>query len=481
MLKQKLILICVKVILWCVALGVGIWYLSSSLSGASLTYTSVDNFLLAAGVQNGDITTANGCFLCSYVSELFSVLGLATDRFWNAMLNALLILLAIGFGIFLTTHTISHLYKSATVATRVDSHEKNLEFKGWFDKVWKQGVRVLIVAVLIGSTSAGGVHTLRLLSKMTITPVMLVGTEMSMAVTGIGNSAKCYAMQESSEEEKPQDFLNPIVQPLMCIVSNVNSVMLAGAAGGFALMNYSWLGMGGGAMTWVAGLALVLMFLIIGFNLFFEILTVVFKLVFVIIFMPLLLAAYAFEGTWSAAKGLLGKGIDMLVSSAVRIVAITLKVLVIYATVSYAADTYFPGPKEDGYNAILPPMLGVGSENPDVKTMAVMNVFSECERVALDDGEMDKEKFLECFYERKEVVEKTYPGAFDFMENGWDFLLLMGCLFFLYFYAISPKIDKLLGKDSKELFDFGSWIKDFGKQMFNLPVKLTKMVMDNMD
>ena len=58
--------------------------------------------------------------------------------------------------------------------------------------------------------------------------------------------------------------------------------MLAGAGGGFSLMNYAWMGMGGGAITWVAGLALVIMFLIIGFNLFFQVLSVVMKLIFLI-------------------------------------------------------------------------------------------------------------------------------------------------------------------------------------------------------
>lgn len=53
MWKAKLILLAVKIVMWATALGIGIWYLSSSLSGASLTYTSVDNFLNAAGVQIG--------------------------------------------------------------------------------------------------------------------------------------------------------------------------------------------------------------------------------------------------------------------------------------------------------------------------------------------------------------------------------------------------------------------------------------------
>ena len=214
------------------------------------------------------------------------------------------------------------------------------------------------------------------------------------------------------------------MQPFMCVMGNINSVMLAGAAGGFALMNYAWMDLDGGAFTWLAGLTLVLMFLIIGFDLFFQILSIVFKLVFVIIFLPLLLAAYAFEGTWSKANTLFSNAIGMVVSSAIRIVAITLKVLVIYATVSFCADMYFPGPR-DGYTAILPPMMGMHAENPDAQTLSVMNVFATCESVALVNGEMDKELFKSCFTARRAEVERTYPGAFDLLSDGWDFLLMM--------------------------------------------------------
>ena len=64
MLKTQLIIWAVKALMWIIVLGLGIWYLSSSLNGAALTYTSMDNFLTAAGVENGDIASANGCFMC---------------------------------------------------------------------------------------------------------------------------------------------------------------------------------------------------------------------------------------------------------------------------------------------------------------------------------------------------------------------------------------------------------------------------------
>ncbi len=475
MLKAKLILLGVKILMWMIVLGVGIWYLSSSISGASLTYTSMNNFLTAVGVENGDIATANGCFLCKNISQLFSVLGNATQHFWTTMLDALWILLVIGFGVFLFIHATQHIYNNAKDTAKADTSEKKLDFKSWFDKVWKQALRIMVVGAFIGALGMGGTGALKTVSEITIRPVMYLGAELSMMASGVSDAAQCNASIQTSDE--PQDLLNPILQPFMCVVANVNSVMLAGAAGGFALMNYSWLGMGGGAFTWLAGLGLVLMFLIIGFDLFFQILSVVFKLVFIIIFLPLLLAAYAFEGTWSVASGLVSKAVEMLVSSAVRVIAITLKVLVIYGTVSYAADMYFPG-KYDGYSAILPPMMGANVKNPDAQTMSVMNVFATCERVAMVNNEIDKDKFKNCFTARKAEVERVYPRAFDFMSDGWDFLLMMACLFFLYYYAISPKIDKLLGKDSAEPFDYGAWIKDLGTQVWKLPIYVTEKITD---
>ena len=492
MLKAQLILIAVRVVMCLIALGLGIWYLSSSIGGAALTYTSMDNFLTAVGVQNGDIASANGCFMCGYIADLFSVIGNAAQRFWGIMVDNLWIIMVLGLGIYVFIHSIKHIMDAAKKTATLDGKEKGIEFKSWFDPIWKQVVRLMVVGALMGMLGMGGVTAMKTVSQITITPVLYVGAELSMAATGVTDAAQCGALTPTNKMDG-NDVLNPILQPFMCVMGNINSVMLAGAAGGFAMMNYAWLGLGGGAFTWLAGLALVLMFLVIGFDLFFQILSVVFKLVFIIIFLPLLLAASAFEGTWAKASGLLSKSVGTLAASAVRLVAITLKVLVIYATVSYTADTFMPGPA-DGYSAILPPMMGTAPENPDAKTLSVMNVFSTCEQVAMTDGEMDKDRFKDCFTARKAEVERQYPGAFDFLGDGFDFLLMMLCLFFLYYYAISPKIDKLLPAGSiklpvpgenasvsgKEEFDYGAWIHDLGQKIWHVPVQIAEKVTKNM-
>ncbi len=455
-----------------IALGVGIWYLSSSIGGAALTYSSMENFIVAIGAQNGDIATVNGCFLCEYIAQLFSVIGDATELFWNAIIDNLWILLVIGYGIFLFVHTLQYIFNKAKETTKLPTSELKIEFAPWWDKVWKLGVRVLFTGAVLGAIGMGGTAALRALAQITITPVLYIGAELSMAASGVTEAATCGAMAAGATAN---GLLNPILAPFMCVMGNINSVMLAGAAGGFALMNYAWLGLGGGVLTWVAGLSLVIGFLVMGFDLLFQILSVIFKLIFIIIFAPLIVAAYAFEGTWGLAGGVVSKAVGWLVSAAVRIVAITLKVVITYALVAFAADEFFPGPN-DGYSAILPPMMGREIENPDAQTMSVVNVFTTCEKVALADGEMDKDKFKDCFTAQRAEVERQYPGAFDFMADGWNFLMMMVGLFFLYFNIISPRIDGLLGKDGKSDFDYGAWIKDLGKSIWSAPVKIAEGV-----
>lgn len=483
MIKKWLILNGLKFLMGAIALGIGIWYLSHSIGGASLSYTSVDAFMQQIGANNGDVASVNGCFLCTYLGDLFAVLGRATEMFWTGIVHNLWILMAIGFGIFLVFHTFSFIREQATSKDIKDLTDKEikLDFSKWFEKVWKTGARVMIAGALIGALNWTGTSALKTVTNITVTPVMYIGTNLSMMATGVISGAKCDIPEYT---DKAEDIFTPVLHPFMCVVGNLNTVMLAGAGGGFALMNYAWLDLNdntGGVFTWLAGLALVIMFLLIGFDLFFKILSVFFKLIFIIIFMPLLIAAAAFEQVWGLAKGLLNSGITMLINSAIDILKISLKIVIIFAVVYFAADKYYPGP-EDGFTSILPPLISsIQTQNMDSQTMSVINAFSTCERVSLIDGEMDKEKFTACFRTQRNVIEQRYPHAFDFMDDGFDFLLFMFGVFFLYFWIVSPQIDKLLGAEGKESFDYGQWVKDFGKTAYNAPVTIYEKVREKME
>ena len=334
MIKAMLIKLLLKVIIVLIALGVGFWYLSSSIGGASLSYTSVDLFMKQIGAENGDVAQVNGCFLCGYINDLFDVLGRATEMFWNAIVQHLWILTAIGFGIFIIFHTLGYIRDQANSKDVKDltNNQPKLDFKKWFDKVWKTGVRVMIAGALIGAINWSGTTALKATTNLIVQPVMYLGSTLSMAATGVISGAHCdmVTVDKNEEEYNP---LTPVLHPFMCVMGNLNTVMLAGAGGGFALMNYSWLGLGGGLFTWLAGLALVIMFLVIGFDLVFQVLTVLFKLIFIIIFMPLMIVAMAFEQVWSLAKNVFNSAITMLINSAVAILRISIKIIIIYAVV----------------------------------------------------------------------------------------------------------------------------------------------------
>jgi hypothetical protein len=483
MIKKWLISKAFKIVVGIIVLGIGIWYLSSSIGGASLSYTSVNTFMEQIGAGNSGETGVPGCFLCGYIRELFAIMGNATEMFWTGIVHNLWILMAIGFGIFLGYHTIQMLREQATSkdVKNLTSGEPQLDFKKWFDRVWKTGARVLLAGALIGALNWAGTGALRTVTNFTITPVMYIGSALSSAATGVVSGKTCETTQTA---QKDTDILNPVLEPFMCVMNNLNMVMLAGAGGGFALMNYGWLNEhGGGVFTWLSGLALVIMFLVIGFDLLFQVLSVLFKLIFIIIFMPLLLAAVGFEQVWGLAKGLMNSAISMLVNSAVSILKISLKICIIYAIVYFSADTFYPEP-QDGFTTILPPLLSeiTPNSNKDSQTLSVMNAFSTCEQKALINGEMDKDKFKTCFKQQQAIVEAKYPGAFKFMSDGFDFFIFMVGVFLLYFWVISPQIDSLLGsKDGKETFDYGQWVKDFGKMTANAPEKIYTSIKNVID
>lgn len=468
-MKKLFLSYLIRFVFGAIALGVGIWYVSSSLSGASLSYTSMNTFMNSIGASGGNIANTNGCFLCGYVNDLFGVLGTASEKFWAAILDNLWILMVVGFGIFIFIHTIKYFYKAMTDAAALDGKEQKFVFNTWFDDVWRTAVRIMVVGAILGAFGMGGIDTLKALADITIQPVMYIGTQLSMAATGVINSGNCIPAGLDQT-----NAMAPISDAFMCIVGNINTVMLAGAAGGFALMNFAWLGLGGGVLTWIAGLLTVIMFVVIGFDLFFQILSVIFRLIFLVIFLPIFAATAAFQKTWKTASAALGNAVKMLVGAAVKVIAISLKVVIVYAVVSFAGSEVFPGA------GIFPPLLETQSRGNE--SDIVHAVFSKCESIAMIDGEIDKDTFRDCFEVEKATVSAQYPHAFDFMRDGWGFLMLMIGLFFLYIYVLSPRIDKMLAETSSfipfkktgesekgGLDDFGGEMKKFGKLAWKKP------------
>jgi len=486
----KIITVALQILIPVILVGVGIGYVTGSISGDSIVYTSPENFMRAIGVCGADgicdIANVSGCFLCVYVAQLFRIIGDAAYAFWEAMIANIWILLSLGFAIFLFNHTYKEIKKMTAAAAKLeDAKEQKLNFGEWFNPVWKQGVRVLIVGALLGVIGQGGPGVVKAVADVTITPVMHIGSTLAMAASGTINSADCGAAYVEPEREA-RDVLGPALRPFMCVIGNLNTIVLAGAAGGLALMNYSWMGLGGGFWTWVAGLGLLILFMFIGLNVFFKILTVIFQLVFVIIFLPLIIAAWAYENQWGLLKGGFSNAIGMLAKCAIRIIAITLQILIFYAMVQFAA-------REAGYTAIFPAGIlddRAGHLTRDEKSASILAVFSECERASIAaTGLVDKKEFRNCFELRRIEVERRHPGAFDFMGNGLEFILIMIGLWIVYQYVIAAKIDELLlggkknvgsggvfGYSMGDPFEYGTYVRDFGKASINGANKLLGII-----
>ncbi len=482
MQKFKWISLLLKVLGIIIALGLGIWYLSSSIGGAALTYTSLDSFMHAIGADNG-IENIGTMFLGTYVIELLDMLGVASEMFWTGIVDNLWILMAAGFAIFMFISAIKYVWDKAKKNAEYSANANNMDFKTWFDPVWKLGLRIMIAGVAIGALSINSAESLKIISEILISPILYIGSALSMAATGVNSATDCNVILGATQLS---GAMAAVSGSFMCVIGNLYSVMLAGAAGGFALMNYAWLGLGGGMMTWIAGLLLVLAFLIIGFDLFFQIFSILFQVVFVIIFLPLLIAALAYEQVWKAAANLFRKALEKVIRAAISVISISLKIVLLFAIIFYAADLMFPGPV-DGYTSVLPPLFETQiTHNRTPEAESVMHAFATCEEQSKDaDGLVDADLFKPCFMEQKQIIEEQHPGAFDFLRDGWTFLVTMAGLFLLYYYVLSPKIDTLLPAGKVKLpipgdesdvgtgveFDIGKWTHDLGQKVWHAPRK----------
>jgi hypothetical protein len=245
--------------------------------------------------------------------------------------------------------------------------------------------------------------------------------------------------------------MSVVSDAFLCVIGNLNAVVLYGANSGFAMMNFAWLGMGGGFLTWVAGLSIVLLFLYVGFNVMFKILNVVFNLVFLILFLPLLVASWAFDKTWKIAAGATSGAINMLARTAVRVVGITLEVVIFYGLVSFCMnETMMSDPA------------------------AEIAIAQKCEEQAAGaDGAIEKTTYLSCF----NAGRAANPNAFGYLDRGWDFLVMMLFIFMVYKLLIEDKLRKIIDTNSDgAYFKFGDNVKTFGKTIWNAANSLVKKI-----
>ena len=434
-----------QIIPWAIALIAGFVYLADAVGKSALPYLSMPRLLesIGAGVDGKyDITSIKGCFLCPYVRQLFKIIGNATEGLWDIIIDHTWILLAIGLVIFMFWEAYKIIMDANKENAELSEKERKLDFPTWFKKVKGQLIRVLIVGILIGGLGMGGKSVMQLTTDVIVYPVMKIGTIISMAATETIGYAKC--------EEKVDDAgpMSSISNAFMCVIGNLNTVVLRGAATGFAMMDGAWIGLGGGFFGWISGLLIIFMFLYIGFNIIFKVLNVVFNLVLIIIFMPVFFAAYAFEATWNMAKNVFDNVIAKLTKTAGMVIGITIEVLIMTSLVTASMESF--------------------QLDPEIN----IEIAKKCEDMAFSaEGELDKDLYKKCFLEERD----KNPEAFAYLDRSFELLVMMFFNFIIYLLLLHPKLQQYIDTSDKEAyFRFGDFTKGLIKGTWNGANRLIK-------
>lgn len=474
MKRIQLIFLIIKIAVWLILFSLFMWYVYSSISGDSISYVSIDNFFNSIG--GSDLSNTNGCLLCKYITELFNFISTSIDNFWESLIKALWLIMVLSLGIYILIHTITYLYKKIKETMDINVKEENigeLKLGDWFSPIKENIIRLFISASLLGVLNSTNTTSLKILTNIIFVPILSIGIAISTLVTGVYQGAVC-----NINLTLTSNILDNVLNQTMCLIGNLNSVLLAGAAGGFSLMNYSYIGLGGGAFTWLAGFLIFIFIFTICAKLLYEILDIIFNILILIIFFPLIILAYTFEKSFNFAKNLVQNSIQILIQSTLQMVRFGFKIAFFYALLVISADAYFPGPI-DSYNAIFPNLLlNNTKDSKDSTAYSISQVFKICEEETIQkNGKMDKYIFKECFMREKAKVEAIYPNSFDFMDNGFEFLLFFGFIYFLYFYIIEDKINKIINIKQNDFTKFGSFVSDATKlpnKAMNLIAKISK-------
>ena len=467
-----LVKLAIQIVLWAIVIGAGLWYMASSIDGGfDVPYPSMDRFLQTIGAcqsnQPCDLASIKGCLLCPYVERLFLLIGDATETLWKVVIGHTWLLMAIGLVIvmFWQAYKILTDARKETQNAEAADQAKKLAMDKWWEAIKQPFIRVLVVGALMGLIGAGGTGILKTMTNVVVYPIMTVGTALSTSALGI-SGAECGAEIRDNRIEHFWDFLPwvrrdvitaadirqnpmaPVSGRFMCIMGSLNAAILYGAAGGFAMMNFAWQGIGGGFFGWIAGLLIVLAFLYIGANVIFKVLNVVFNIVFMIMFLPLLLAAWAFETSWEIAKGVSTSVIDMLGKTTVKVLAISLEIMIFSAMISYARQETL-------------------SSNPEVEQA----IFAKCERQATRGAKVDKDIYKDCFAAER----RAHPDAFQYLDRSWSFLIMLLFLIIIYKALVEKKLQERIqmsGEGSDNYMRFGDGVKGFFTTAWKLPFQL---------
>jgi hypothetical protein len=184
-------------------------------------------------------------------------------------------------------------------------------------------------------------------------------------------------------------------------------------------------------------------------------LNVVFNLVFLIIFLPLLLASFAFEKTWGIAKSISTGAIEILAKTAVRVIGITIEVMILSSMISYAKQETL-------------------SSDPAVEYA----ILEKCEKAAERKDSTGKIKIDNTVYKSCFAAERAAnPTAFRYLDNGWDFLMMMLFLFAVYHVLLRTRLQKIIDtSDDGAYFKFGDNLKTFGQTIWKLPSQIMKKI-----
>jgi len=390
------------------------------------------------GSTDCDITSTSVCWLCDIFEKFFNVAANAVDIGFNVLVEDSLMILALGFAVWL-------LWKSIeTLLDFENAKSANEFFKMVIDKIAK----VLFVALLLGVFTTGQNNILRSAARGFIEPIMTINSVISMKILNIDSEKLCPLQKAEEEEENPNSiFTNKTKKSMTCMLGGVSTLGMAGIQGGGNLI---YLGTSLGSILNVfAGYMIITLFFGLMMLFPFWMLSILLTLMIAVFTLPVFIVGYAFEATEKLMKTIM----QSVVSAGMKMIGLTMAFLMLYLIFTTVGDRYYPAP-QDGFSYIFPDHFRHGASQ---KQTELKQQFEACYQKIANTGKSPTRA------ERRVVKECLKKVPLMDSMNGFYLLLLI--------YGLTKIGYKLFFFIQKKTTISGSTLVDTGEKLQRVIMK----------
>lgn len=300
----------------------------------------LDDWLSGLGYGGTNVGSGAICWSCGIFSIFSDVFFYMGNYFQTFLLDLARAFLFIATTVWILYTKVFKIFQD--IVFNKAGLDPSFNPKSFYEDIIKQIIKVMLVLSALTVVRSADVM------KYVVMPIMSVGTGTASMMM---NSDVCSKMtdlknlQYSKGGEKIYE--DEVSKELFCYIASFDAMMLSGVSAGKTLvLTSSFLTPG-----WFLGAIFTVLMFFLYITIPFQLIDIVFDIGLILIFLPFMILAYAYENIFQ--NKFPNKAIGMLKEISLKLIIFSISLTMMYLSLFKMADYYFPKPA-DNFSVIFP-------------------------------------------------------------------------------------------------------------------------------